>query len=1196
MPANRRSAKNETDVGQDYRGAFLRHSNYALALTRTQAFTWDYTSASPTSIRTFDLTNPTSARQPLPLGSFVSTGQASETGLVVVNPSNGRMTYWESIENADALSLFEQRRNGIDGSCGSLMSGEVVVDIVAADHAGFILIFSSGRIAQLLVRDTQARPSIKVNFFKSQQGSGGFLGGLRSAIGGGGWVKNVVAVQTRLAQMRGDIEAVVAIDDAHFQFWSLNISGHLVLHAECDVKRAIASTVSTALHIDELELNTGSADVKILDFSIMTATKDTSAALSVITGEGGAHQAIEMVVLANVVASGYSKYVLLELEVVSGESSVRRTIPLDSYDEPLFTGSSSKPRLGLSSTCTTAFVFFDKSIVLVSLVAAGASSETQQPFQDSIYLREDGNYYIAGMGTDIGTSRSSQSSASLFIRGCGLVRITMAEPTDEEQTHEALKISVKSKLEQAVYFGTMPGNPIDLSRRSALAFDLADVEEASLQISKDVCATESSFVSSVAPSMDFHLEQRARILQDLAIVLKRIYPELSRLTKWKLRWDAEKMAAARTVWTLYDNRAKGSNDESRLLPQTLMMIGEHYKTETDTDKGERDEVRQWFLKDIWRMENLVQWAYRALYELDKENEIKDEATYLELLSDAGDIVLGSLETAFKFRTESASAYGLEKERLREGVLEEGHAGLTQFWTSQDGFVKFFPDFIRITVDKLMAASASGDVDLLQKILSDQPRLIDVYCKACEERHRCLLASIDNKSRSAAELFKQNYDRSRISMLTKLADIGLAEEGMALAEKYSDMPSLVSLVRTQLEEGPQIAISSDDGNTPEAEKHHARVVEDRIDRYFKIYGTTWAEPFYSDQLARGEYMVLFDGAESQREEFTHYLRAEPDRKKISWINDIIFEKDCKIAAQTLLDVADHQEQQIWSKKVELSLAVLALAADEQFDDETQAQGTRQANALQVVNIQERLYEHVHSSLHNALDQTAEVQLAMETYGRHVVKGKTACHGLLEQGFEMLVKHAVMDLDQLVDVLTLIDQRPNELRHKDIAGLEFVLALQAVKAASAKRPEESTRQQLKFIWRRCFIRDGWKVHDATARKSDQERISDLEATVLFRTIYEGFASGMSLRSVSFVTSILTISQACGTMIRLCDCCPQQMYLGLVATLTIIAIASRRQIYVYLSRKTWLQRTVSSRTILRTADWSIGWRRPRSGLRRN
>jgi len=593
MPANKASTKNETDVWQDYRGAFLRHGNYALALTRTQAFTWDCTSASTTSIRTFDLTNPTSPRQPLPLGSFVSTGQASETGLVVVNPSSGRITYWESIENADALSLFEQRRNGIDGSCGSLMSGEVVVDIVAADHAGFVLIFSSGRIAQLLVRDTQARPSIKVNFFKSQQASGGFLGGLRSAIGGGGWVKNVVAVQTRLAQMRGDIEAVVVTDDSHFQFWCLNISGHLVLHAECDVKRVIASTVSTTLHIDELELNTGSADVKILDFSIMTATKDTSTALSAVTSEGGAHQSIDVVVLANVMASGYSKYVLLELEIVGGESSVRRTIPLDSYDEPLFTGSSSKPRLGLSSTCTTAFVFFDRAIVLVSLVAADTSPEAQRMmdsvyppelFQDSMYLREDGNYSIAGMSTAIGTSRSSQFSALLFIRGCGLIRITMSEPAEEEQTVEAVKISVKSKLEQAVYFGTMPGNPLDLSRRSALAFDLADVEKASLQISKDVCATDSSFVSSVAPSMDFHLEQRARILQDLAIVLKRTYPELSRLTKWKLRWDAEKMAAARKVWTLYDDKAKGSNDESRLLPQTLLMIGEHYKTETDTDK------------------------------------------------------------------------------------------------------------------------------------------------------------------------------------------------------------------------------------------------------------------------------------------------------------------------------------------------------------------------------------------------------------------------------------------------------------------------------------------------------------------------------------------------------------------------------------------------------------------------------------
>lgn len=1113
MPLNIKRTETETNVPQDYRGVFLRHSNYALALTRTQAFTWDYTTPSVTSIRTFDLPNPTAHREALPLGSFVSFGQASETGLVIINPSNGKITYWESIENADALSLFEQRRNGIDGSCGNLMSGEVLVDIVTADHAGFILTFSSGRVAQLLVRDTQARPSVKVSFFKSPQGSGGFFGGLRSAIGGGGWIKNVVAVETRPARVRPDVEAVVATDDAHFQFWSLNTSGQLVFHAECDSKRAITETATKALQIDEIAFSNGSADVKLLDFAILTSTNDTQNALSALDGTGGEHQAIDMMVIANVVSSGYSKYVLLELGIVGGESSITRTIPLDSYDEPLFTGSRLKPKISLSSTCATAFVFFDKAIVLVSLTAPYTSTGSQAmqgndtpftPFQDSIYLREDGHYSIAGFATDVGTVRSTQCLTLMFVRGCGLVRIVMAEPVEDGQGIVQTSTSVKSKLEQAVYFGTMAGNPLDLLRHSALALDHEDVEEASLEISRDVCATESSFVSSVAPSMYFHLEQRAKILQDLANILKTTCLELSRVTRWKLRWDAEKMAAARKVWTLYDNKAKDSNDESRLLPQTLFMIGEHFKTETDPDKGERDEVRQWFLKDIWRMENLVQWAYRALYEMDKENEIKDEATYLELLSDAGDIVLGSLETAFAFRMKSAPVYGLEKELLHEGVLDSGYRGLEEFWTSQDGFVKFFPDFVRLNVDKVMAVSSSADEHVLKKIFGDQPRLIDVYCKACEERYRYLLASTDNKLSSSAESFKQMYQKSRNSMLTKLADIKLAEEGMTLAEKYSDMDALVNLIRTQLYDGPQ---SSGDSRDPDVLESSLQAVEKRVDRYFKTYGTLWAEPFYSDQLSRGEYTTLFDGADSQRAEFTKYLRAESDRKKISWINDVVLEEDYQSAAQTLLDVADQQEAHIWNKKVELSLAALALAAEpsDNVDEEAQALKKLQSNALQIVTIQEKLYEHVHSSLHDAIDETAEVQLAMETFGRHVVKGKTASHGLLEQGFEILVKHAVLDLDQLIDVLTLMDQRPSEVRHKDIAGLEFVLALQAVEAASATQSSERTTQMLKHIWRRCFIRDGWKVHDATARKSDQERISDLEATVLFKTIYEGFAIG-------------------------------------------------------------------------------------------
>lgn len=1061
----------------------------------------------------FPLPHPSSPGQPLPIGTFVHTSQAAETGLVVINATSGRITYWESIGNADALSLFEQRRNGIDGSCGSLSAGEHLLEIVPADHAGFILVFSSGRVAQLLLRDAQAKPLIRVNFFRSQQAAAGLFGGIRNALGGGGWVRNITTAKTRSSHNRGDIEAILVTDDAQIHFWSLNISAQPTPRAEVSARHEIASAVSRAFSIDEAKLEHGrQADVKVLDVAIISPNASTGAVVLADSEQGV--QDVDLAVLVNAVGSGYSEYAILELQIVGGQPSIRRTIVLDSYTEPLFTKSAWRPRLSLSPTSATAFVLFDKAITLVSLASMHVSPDAQlmvdtgespQPFQDTTYLREDGNHSIVGASAESGSVRSTQCSALVLIRGCGLVRIVMAEPIEEEQAVERTQLTVKNKIEQAVFFGSMPGNPLDLTRKSTLNFDLEEVEFAAIAISKELCATDSSFVSSVAPSMDFHLEQRAKALQDLANLLKRTYTDISRTTRWRLRWDAEKMAAARKIWSTYESKAKSGNFESHLLPEVLFMANESGKTEVNPKKGERDQTRQWFLKDVWRMQNLLAWPYRALWEMEKENEIKDLKTYYEMLSDADDIVIDALTAAFAFRAESAVLYGLDNESLSDGVLNEGYKGLPEFWTSTAPFVSILAEHITTARAKVLEAEPNSEEEALAiKIAGDQPIMVDLFCKVNIERHRHLLAAPNEKERKSAEPYRQQQRLMRSKMMVSLADLELAVDGMSLAEKYRDMPALVQLVKTQLTDD-LMHLAEREGD--EHAHHLVQTIEKRINRYFNEYGQAWATPFYSDQVERGAYAKLMDQSPAYQRYFTEFLRAEPDRLKLSWINDIVTEKDFDRASKSLVHIAEEQEQDLWSKKVELSIAKLTMAAtDNKADVSSTAQDMKQQEPLALVNIQEQIYEHVRPSLYSAVDQAAELQIAMETFGRVVVKGKPASHSLLERGFESLIQNKVMNADLLIDLLTLMDQRTSELRQNDISGSEFVLALQVYAQTAKLRSTRNNELLLKVIWRRCFIRDGWKVLDAAAKKSDQEATTELEATVLFKTIYGGHAKGM------------------------------------------------------------------------------------------
>lgn len=1029
--------------------------------------------------------------------------------MVVINATTGKISFWESIENADALSLFEQRRNGVLGSCGSLLSDEKVVDIENAEHAGFVLLFSTGRTAQLLLRDLNSRTMITVNFLRNQTAtsSGGLFGGLKSVFSGANWLKDVVAARAHRSQNRGNMEVIIANENALLQIWQLTYSGQNKIRAEIDAKAAVATAATSAIP----EIGSESRLVHVLDFAIASDTEARSDLLVLNNDDSDESAFYDLLVLVKVSNDDSTAYALVELEIRNSIATARRTIPLRSYAASVSTKSDEKCRVVLSQVSETAFVIFDKAIVLVSLATVRASPTSQllmdahrlpEPFQDTIHLRAEGEYSIVGLTMEEPASSTRQSSIILFLEKFGVVRVTTAEAVGTEQAVERSRISAKSKIEQAVYFGTLSGNPLDLSRKSEHNFAVEEVESAALEISKEICATDSPFIAAVAPSMEHHLEQRAHLLKQLALNLKQ-QPGISRVTRWKLRFDAEKMAAARNVWSLYDKRVKGGDLDARLLPRMLPLIHTRYKTSVESEHGERDPVRQWFLKDVWRMENLVAWPWRAIVYLQEEKEIRDYRIFLELLSDACDIILGSLEAAFSFREDSATVYGLEDEPLHGGVLQSSYEGLPECWTSTYAIQQMLGLFINGAREKVMEATETDGEHLVLRIAEDIPRLIDMYCRSADERFRWYLAQEDEKEVIAAKDFKQNYDKERSEMIRSLADLGLTVKGIALAEKYKDMQALVYLVKDLAE----VELNPSAHRRRSDRQEHIAGLEKRIRHYFDTYGDEWADAFYSNLVSGGAFTALLDQASTYKLELTRFLKAEPTRKKIEWINDVLVEKDYLSASDALLSVAEHQEGDLWSKKVELSLVKLASLADKfQGHSIQDSQSlTQQANALQLVKLQERLYDHVRPTLYNAVDQVAELQLAMESFGKHGVKGRPALHQLLERGLESLIRQSALEAEQLIDTLTLMDQRHCELKQSDIAGREFVLALQALSYSQFGQDQNKQDVLLKIIYRRCFIRDDWKSFDAAARRSDQEAIDALESTTLFKTFYEGYATG-------------------------------------------------------------------------------------------
>jgi nuclear pore complex protein Nup133 len=117
-------------------------------------------------------------------------------------------------------------------------------------------------------------------------------------------------------------------------------------------------------------------------------------------------------------------------------------------------------------------------------------------------------------------------------------------------------------------------------------------------------------------------------------------------------------------------------------------------------------------------------------------------------------------------------------------------------------------------------------------------------------------------------------------------------------------------------------------------------------------------------------------------------------------------------------------------------------------------------------------------------------------------------LLESSFSKLIPHQTLDLDELIDVLTLIDSVRTSNPDTDIHGQEFYLALVALNAAAPEIPTARFEMLLQLIWKRAFLDTDWaSINKSSTSKRGGADVDDLlGVTATFRTLYLGTQSGL------------------------------------------------------------------------------------------
>ncbi|KAL5629536.1 hypothetical protein BROUX41_001142 [Berkeleyomyces rouxiae] len=1129
-------------------GAIYSSTGYGLSINHTHALVWPYTSAA-TSPETFTFTLPQAfgkPSDPLPLGSLVAPSASTpEPGLVVIMPTTGRITFWESISSAATMDLMRQQRHGVEHTIGGLSSGEIAIQLTSADPSGFVVAFSSGRIGYMSVRDAHGRPAIAFQFLNSNLTpvSHGIFGSIRNALGQYTGRGNIAAIHSERTTRVGERNITAATSKAKFLAWRFHRGGQNEVLNEVDLFDTILRSVHTAIPQTKAFPDESFA---LVDFTYVpkgldAKHMDMSRLSDALTSDGSFEQ--HLLLLVSLTKRYTTRYCLVEVIMTPTSCNVGMLRPLTSYTTPVASAADNtprRPRLYLPRPALVAFAVFDHSVVVASIAHPPESPESQlqeevthalpDMFEDTIDLRDEASQEITGSGfeeiasthnvpfDDIWAHRNPKPknpATVILVRGVGLLRIATND-IDKFASERAPEVTAKSKLEQTVFFGSKAGTPLVFDGRREAQFTNEELTTAAVKLSGEILRSTNTHMGTLPLGMAENLSSRRDALDRLIKHLASTKVTLSRSARWELLWDAEKMLVASLLWARHEQYMAAnpsSNKEETFIRRLIFFVHEKQKKDMNKAIGELDAVRHWFIHDVWRMDLFMAWICESVKVVSK-HKMADEAQVTESIHNAMDLYVMSLSAAYKFRQENLEKYGLADEKLDHGVLSS-YEQLPEPWTGQrlvstqlKKLLEMCYRWIRSYSDVLskQAEPSKGNqpnAEAITQIVAGLSGLTDCYLLSTLEQARYSLESSIPRDSAYGQQCQKQYESDKFDKVVPLSQLELWNEAEALAKKHESWDAIAEILVTHADAlGEKLRL---DKRLSPGEVDRIKLAikeqESRLESYFNELGKPFAYAAYDVLLRHHGVSGVLDFSGDHRAYKTSYLRGRGELARISWINDVQLEKDLSHAANTLLNLGSSREQQVWNKKIELSLGKLALMASEcnnnavaqprlGFPDFENSDEKRMADVdkqLSVIKIQDALYRVVYANVREALDETAELELVMEIFSVKIPSMHKVSRQVFESGMQRLLQHEALDALTMIDLLTLG-------RYELADFFPFFLALQV---AESSLSGEQLKKTVRLIWRRCLISDDWTIINATQGRDDSEVMQTLVQTQFFTT---------------------------------------------------------------------------------------------------
>lgn len=1083
---------------------------YGVAFTNDRAIVWRYGHARALSthdsgvyvIKLADehaVSGPTAGQdafENLPVGTLVHDAGAGELALLAVMPG-GKVQYFESVRSATETEIA-RKGAPLRGAVSGVYGGEVITQITEAEPDGFLLATNSGRLIHLSVRDPQGRPQITTQYLKAPEtGNHGLFGSIRNALRFGASGQDVISINTIPGRERSHRTVLVTRQKGIAQSWTIARHGPKTIEQEWDLKASVSEACRTVSSEISPELPV------FLDLTLTPTKQD-------VNGE----------IKAMALASFSGKLFLVGLILGEGEVTIDLVHQVRSYD-----GSSSKTkaRLLVPQPGHSAFIIFDARILVVSLTRLDDTPDAQlhfeahevaENYEECLFFSQKQPLHVVGSAVDLADERSEKAACDIVVHGFGHIRLAANAATADEKRSERRMKAIKSHLEQVVFFGGMSDNLLDF-RSKEIWKDVKseEIEQAAFAIMNQILDSTSPFVPSLSPSMDMQLKNRLLAVEALNRFVRTWTLPMS--ARWTLLWSAEKLSAARALSEIYNARLEKRNPAHKMLLEEICdMVPD---TQLDAGKGDPDAVRHYLTRSVANIGEIVWWSERAIDELFDEGltTVEEQAP---LVDQADDIIIGILGTALRYREENSESFGLGKDAVLELIYQGSYAEMSELpWTCSEHILTRVGMMTELLCQMTLKLDQQSepleqlklDPDIVSKLADDAPELIDAFFRAFEESCRWYAGrpNKDDAMIEQANMQRERYDKGRNAALFALGEIGLQLAATVLAEKYHDMEALALITNRVHQQGHEMLQDVSPG-----ERDSGRTMIEEADKkedgYFDLYGSRWADAFYPTQISQNDTARMLIRFPHRQRHLTQYLRKvkkqDPRMAKLSWINEVRGEKRFDTAAEDLMQ-AQSAEQRLWAKQVQLSLAKLSMLAaveTKQSESEVAAKDVKKMDQrLDIAKKQEDFYDYIRPALVGAIDDAAEVHLAMQAFGQYVA-GKPTLTSILEEAFEKLVSRQVLDIEPLIDALSLFFASDAQF-----ADDRFYSALWLLHSAGIERMD-SARARLaeRCIWRRAILTDDWAALNRTEGKSDAAILSEVRATAVYKTMLRGYESAL------------------------------------------------------------------------------------------